>query len=405
MTTSLLYHAFCIRTYTHLRTEYREGSVYAHLQKKRYARRCAACHHPGVTLEGCAEVTVRTLPIGRRRVFLVLHLHRLRCRRCGQLKQEPRDLAPPRKSYSFALARLVLDLCQQMTLSAVAQYLQLNWHLCKDILMSDLRRKKERLRLRHVRRIAIDEIFVRSPHHFRTVVVDLDSGQVLYVGVGKDRSALAPFFAMLRAARAKLQAIAVDMSAAFLSASLKDGPAGVLIVHDRFHITKMMNEVLDEVRRSERNRLESQGKQVLKGGRYLLLRNRYSVEQDLADSRRLDTLLRASDTLHRVYLLKEELRLLWEQPTQLPAHWLLQQWLRTARELGLRPLNRFCDTIEQAQDRILSWYLCPISTDPLEGVNNKIKVLNRRAYGYRDTEFLALRILFIHESQFKLTGT
>lgn len=78
--------------------------------------------HPGVILEGGAEVTVRTLPIGRRRVFLVLHLHRLRCRRCGQLKQEPRDIAAPRKSYTFALARLVLDLCQQMTLSAVAQY-------------------------------------------------------------------------------------------------------------------------------------------------------------------------------------------------------------------------------------------------------------------------------------------
>ena len=195
-----------VRSYTLLRTEYRDGSVYAHLQKKRYARCCAACQHPGITMEGCAEVKVRTLPIGKRSVFFIRHLHRLRCHRCGRLKQEPRDIAAPRKSYSLALARLVLDLCQQMTLSAVAQYLQLNWHVCKDILLSDLRRKKERLRLRHVRRIAIDEIFVRSPHHFLTVVVDLDSGQVLYVGVGKDRSAEAPFFAMLRAARAKLQA-------------------------------------------------------------------------------------------------------------------------------------------------------------------------------------------------------
>ena len=96
----------------------------------------------------------------QRSVFLILHLHRPRCRRCGKLKQEPRDVAAPRKSYSFALARLVLDLCEQMTLSAVAQYLQLNWHLCKDILRSVLRRKKERLRLRHVRRIAIDEIWL-----------------------------------------------------------------------------------------------------------------------------------------------------------------------------------------------------------------------------------------------------
>jgi transposase len=156
MTTSLLYHAFCVRSYSLLRTEYRDGSVYAHLQKKRYARRCAACQYPGVTLEGCAEVKVRTLPIGKRRVFLVLHLHRLRCRRCGKLKQEPRDIAAPRKSYSLALARLVLDLCQQMTLSAVAQYLQLNWHVCKDILLSDLSRTRRTAAKRTFERAAVE---------------------------------------------------------------------------------------------------------------------------------------------------------------------------------------------------------------------------------------------------------
>ena len=101
MTTSLLHHAFCVRSNAILRTEYREGSVYADLQKKRYVCRCAACQYPGVTLEDCAEVKVRTLPIGRRTVFLVLHLHRLRCRRCSQLKLEPRNIAAPRKSWYF----------------------------------------------------------------------------------------------------------------------------------------------------------------------------------------------------------------------------------------------------------------------------------------------------------------
>lgn len=401
MSTSLLYHAFCVRSYDHVRTKYRDGAVYEHLHKKRYAQRCAGCGSASVTQQGRCTVTVRTLPIGRHPVFLVLHLHRLRCRSCGLLRQDRRDVAAPRKSYTLALARLVRDLCKEMSLSAVVKHLQLDWHICKDILHSDLGQRKQRLR---VRRIAIDEIFVKSPYQFLIVVVDLDSGQVLHVGAGKDAAALRPFFVRLRACRAKLVAIAVDMSAAFLRAIEEDGPQDVLIIHDRFYIMKLMNQVLDQVRRSEQNRLEAQGKKVLKGGRYLLLRNRVDLEQDSDTSRRLDELLAANQTLHKVYLLKEELRLLWEQPTRLGAEWMLRQWLQAARELGLRPLDRLCDTLQAAQDRILSWYLCPISTSPLEGINNKIRVLNRRAYGHRDLDFLALRILFIHETRFSLTG-
>lgn len=404
MSTSLLYHAFSVRSYEHLRTEYRQGAIYEHIQKKPYAQRCSACRYPGVTQQGRSVVTVRTLPIGKRPVFLVLHLHRLSCRRCGKLRQDCRDVAPARKSYSFALATLVLDLCKEMSLSAVAKHLQLDWHLCKDILKSDLGRRRERLRLRRVRRIAIDELFVKSPSHFLTIVIDLDSGQVLHVGSGKDASALHPFFLRLRTVRAQLRAIAVDMSAAFLKAIKEDGPKDVLIIHDRFHVMKLMNKVLDQVRRSEQERLEAEGKKVLKGGRYLLLRNRSDVDLDPDDKGRLDQLLSANQTLHKVYLLKEDLRLLWEQPTQLHAFWMLQNWLRTAAELGLRPLTRLCKTLQVAADRILAYYLCPISTGPLEGINNKIRVLNRRSYGHRDLEFLALRILFIHDTKFALSG-
>lgn len=403
MSTSLLYHAFCVRTYYHVRTQFRDGAVYEHLQKKRYSHRCASCRHPGVTLHGRSTVTIRTLSIGTRRIFSVLHLHRVLCRRCGELKLESRDITAPRKSYSFALARLVLDLCKEMSLSAVAQHLRLDWHLCKDILMSDLSRRKQRLRLRQVRRIAVDEIFVQSPCHFLTIVLDLDSGQVLHVGAGKDAAALAPFFIRLRALRARLQAIAVDMSPAFLKAIQQQGPK-VLIIHDRFHVMKLMTTVLDQVRRSEQNRLEAQGKKILKGGRYLLLRNRITVERNAAAASRLEQLLSANQTLHKVYLLKEDLRHLWEQPTGLHAHWLLVDWLRTARELKLRPLTRLCDTLQAAQERILSWYSCPISTGPLEGINNKIRVMNCRAYGHRDLDFLSLRTLFIHESKVSISG-
>lgn len=194
------------------------------------------------------------------------------------------------------------------------------------------------------------------------------------------------------------------MSAAFLNAIQEEGPKDVLIIHDRFHIMKRMNKVLDQVRRSEQERLEAEGKRVLNGGRYLLLRNRSDVDLDADDKGRLDQLLAANQTLRKVYLLKEDLRLLWEQPTQLHAFWMLQQWLGAAAERGLRPLTRLCKTLQAAQDRILACYLCLISTGPLEGINTKIRVLNRRAYGHRDLEFLALRILFIHDTKFALSG-
>ena len=139
-------------------------------------------------------------------------------------------------------------------------------------------------------------------------------------------------------------------------------PKDVLIIHDRFQIMKPMNKVLDQMHRSEQNRVEAEGKKVLKGGRYLLLRNRISVEEDPDDTQRLEQLLQAKDTLHRVYLSKEELRLLWKPPTRLHAEWLLKNWLKTARSLQLGCLSRLCRTLQAALDRVLSYYLCSIST-------------------------------------------
>ena len=96
---------------------------------------------------------------------------------------------------------------------------------------------------------------------------------------------------------------------------------------------------------------------------------------------------------------------LWEQPTQLHPFWMLQHWLRAGSELGLRPLTRLCKTLQAAQDRILAYYLCPISAGPLDGINTKIRVLNRRSYGHRDLEILALRILLLHDTKFALSST
>lgn len=141
MSTSLVYHAFGARTYHYRKTEYKDGAIYLHLHKKKTHHRCAQCRSRDVTKEGRACYNLRTVPIGRKPVFLVIHLHDLRCHRCGAVRQESRDIADERKTYTRQFARYVLCLAQQMTMLAIANHLDVGWDLVKDIIKSDLARK------------------------------------------------------------------------------------------------------------------------------------------------------------------------------------------------------------------------------------------------------------------------
>jgi len=404
MSTSLLYHAFGATKHNYLKTEYREGAIYFHLETKPGKRRCVECGSRDVILSGRATYELRSLPIGQRPVFLVLHQHVLECKSCGAVRQEERILADPRKTYTRAFARLVVELCKKMTLSDVAHYLGVGWHLVKSILKEHLERRAAGRSWRKVRYIAIDEIAIRKGHHYMTVVVDLETGQVLFTAEGRDHRCLKPFFQKLRRARAKLKAIAVDMSSAYLKAIKDFGPPGVTVVHDRYHVVSKMNEVIDKVRRDEQNRLEQQDKKVIKGARYLLLYSKEKLEEKPDQQARLDELLAANEILHKVYLLKEDLRLFWSHDSKDEAEKFVETWLEEAEALDNPHLNRFAKTVRERMDAILAWYDAPITTGPLEGLNNKIKVLKRMAYGYRDQAFFGLRLLFIHETKFKLSG-
>jgi transposase len=404
MSTSLVYHAFGATTYDYQKTEYREGAVFIHLAKKGIHQCCVACRSPNVTREGCAVYPLRALPIGSKPVFLVLHLHVLNCKDCGALRQESRDVAEPRKSYTRAFARYVLELVAHMTMLDVANHLKVGWDLIKAILKTSLEKRAERRSWRRVERIAIDEIAIRKRHHYMTVVVDLDSGEVLYAAEGKDQKCLQPFFRRLRRAHAKLKAVAVDMSKAYSNAIREYWPRKVAIIHDHYHLVANMNALVDAVRRDEQNRLEAEGKQLIKGSRYLLLRASERLAQIPEKKARLDALLAINQTLHQVYLLKEDLRLFWKQDTKEEARTFIEDWIAEARRMQHPRVAAFATSVEEHIDQILAWYDHPITSGPLEGLNNKIKVLKRTAYGYRDMSFFALRLLFIHETEFQLAG-
>ncbi len=235
-------------------------------------------------------------------------------------------------------------------------------------------------------------------------MLDLESGQVVFVGEGRRGDALAPFFRSLRRSRANIEAVAMDMSAAYVSAVTKHLPEAVIVL-DHFHIVKLVNEKLtilrNQVYRQVKGRLQ---KDALKGTRWLLLKNPENLDASRNEKQRLEEALQLNQPLATAYYLKEDLRQIWQQPNKAAAEAFLTDWIARAEVSGIQVVKQLARTLAIHRYRILNWYDYPISTGPLEGTNNKIKTLKRQAYGYRDHEFFKLKILAIHESRYALVG-
>jgi len=258
--------------------------------------------------------------------------------------------------------------------------------------------------LKKLRQLAIDEISIGKHGRFLTVVLDLKRGAVVFVAEGKGSAALEPFWKRLRAARAKIQAVAMDMSPAYIKAVSEHLPKAE-IVFDHFHIIKLFNEKLSDLRRELfRQAQDQQLKDVLKGTRWLLLKNPEHLDPRHNEQQRLDQALKLNAPLATAYYLKEDLRQLWQQPNWRAGRKFLTAWCKRALASGIRILQQFAQTLRKHARGILNYFKFPISTGPLEGTNNKIRTLQRQAYGFRDSEFFKLKIYALHETRYELVG-
>jgi transposase len=193
MSTSLLYHAFGIRGYEYIRTEYQGGQVIFTIDQEHKTFRCAACGSRDVQPRGRAERQFRSLPIGSRVTSLVFPIPRVACRACGMIRQEEISFADPRRTYTKAFERYALELSRCMTILDVARHLGVSWGVVKHIQKRDLSRRYAKPKLKSLRRIAIDEIAIAKGHRYVTVVLNLESGAVVFVGHGKGADAVKPF--------------------------------------------------------------------------------------------------------------------------------------------------------------------------------------------------------------------
>ena len=248
-----------------------------------------------------------------------------------------------------------------MTLQDVSNHLGVSWDTVKEIHSSYLERHYSPPSLDGVENIGIDEFAVKKGHVYKTIVVDLDSGRVIYVGEGKGTKALKKFWRKVKRKNIKIKHVATDLSAAFIASVMENCPDAVH-VFDHFHVVKLMNEKLDDIRRKVYSMEKDINKRkVLKGTRYLLLGNGADIF-DKQHKTRLENALAMNEPLSKAYYLKEPLRQIWSQPMKAMAEKVLDDWIRQAEQSKIAQLQKMAVTVKNYKKGILAWYDCHLST-------------------------------------------
>jgi transposase len=336
---------------------------------------------------------VRDLPLFEVPVELVLPRLRVLCPNCGP-KLEHLDWLEPYSRVTSRLASSVARMCKVMALVHVAQLYGLAWDTVKQIDCRHLERELGPIDLTGVTVIGMDEFAIQKGHRYATVIVEPSRKRVLWVGRGRGREDVRPFFELLGAEGCKrIQAVAMDMTAGFIEEVRARCPKAK-IVFDLFHVVaKYGREVIDRVRVDEANRLrdDRQARYLVKSTRWLLLRNRENVTR-AEDQVRLNELLAANKALMTVYVLKDDLKALWRYRHIGYARIFWKGWRRRALASRIPALKTFVQRLTPYIEGILAHCRWPLGTNLIEGINNTIKVIKRMAYGFRDDHYFFLRI-------------
>lgn len=356
-------------------------------------RCCSGCGRTTRAVHDSEERRVRDLPIFEAPVELIVPRLRLQCDGCGPKLERLQWLAP----YARVTARLaasVARLCKVMSIRHVAAFYRLAWTAVKLIDWRYLERELGPVDFSGVRVLGMDEFALHKGHRYATVVVEVERKRVLWVGRGRGREDVQPFFKLLGAQGCgQVQAVVMDMNTAY-ELEVRAHCPQAQVVFDLFHVVaKYGREVIDRVRVDEANRLgqDKRARHVIKSSRWLLLRNRQNIESR-EDRLRLSELLKANKALLKVYLLKDDLKQLWDYRSEAWAKKFWDQWYRRAIHSRLEPLKRFAQRLQGYLPGILAHCQFPLHTSLLEGINNRIKVIKRMAYGYRDEDYFFLKI-------------
>jgi transposase len=357
---------------------------------------CGVCGQTSRTFYDRKIRRVRDLSCGDTRVYLDLEIRRVACRSCVAVKQERLPWLADNPFYTQRFAYFVGRRCRASTLQDVARELHLDWKTVKELEKQYMREQLRRIGAPGPKVIGIDEIAIRKGHTYRIVVSDLIRRRPIWFG-GQDRSeqSMDQFFQWLGPRKSRGIRLAVmDMWKAFRTSTLKESHASqAAILYDKFHVARHLGEALDKVRKSEFARLSGEDRRFIKGQKYTLLSHWANLSQEGRQSLRL--LLAANKRLNTAYVLKESFGQLWDYEREGWARRFFDNWKSSLRWQRLKPYEKFARMIESHWDGIAA-YCAPdnkVALGFVEGLNNKIRVLQRRAYGLHDEEYLRLKVL------------
>jgi transposase len=407
MSAAGLYRALGLDGYEVLDSWYSEadGRVRVLIEAPREGLRCRAC--------GCARVHVHeravrsweSAPLGLTPVDIVMRSPRVKCLGCGSKTWHQPTFANGQRRITKTFEAFIERQLTRLTIQDVVEMYGLSWNTVSEIDLARLK-KLTRPKLGGLKRLAIDENYLGARHGFVTIVLDLDTKAIVSVLKGRGKQALKPFFAKLKQARAQVKAVATDMAGGYIAAVMESLPKAAL-VFDRFHVVKLMNEKLSDLRREMYHELtDKQHRKVLKGTRWLLMMNPENLKQNakVDEKAQLQEALKLNESLSVAYYLKEDLRQFWNQKSKPAAEKFLEARCRRADASGIRQMQTMAKTLRGHRTGLLNWYDHQISTGPLEGINNKIGALQRRAYGYRNYEHLKERLLTLHHTKYTIQG-
>lgn len=324
----------------------------------------------------------RDLAMREHIVELVYAPSRVWCPRCG-LRVERVPWAEKWQRVTHALARAVATLTRVLDWSSVAAHFHLNWKTVAAIVEGAVLWGLHHRPWQPLHVLGIDEVSRRKGQQYLTLVYDLERGRVLWVGQDRTAATMARFFAWLGRRRARaIQVMCCDMWGVYIDAVRLHLPQATL-VFDRFHITQHLNRAVDEVRRQTWRQMAGREKVEFKRTRFLWLSNPENLRRE--ERTRLSGLLRLNSPIVKGYLLKEDLRRFWDYRSTAWAEAHLRQWLWRAAHSRLEPFKKLARMLRTHLDGVLAWTRIRVTNGALEGMNNKVKVISHRAFGYRTT--------------------
>lgn len=401
MSTSILYHAYGIKGIQYKSTHYENGSIIFSAEMDHQKISCQKCCHHNSHFKSQKIRRFKMTPVGSKKCYLDVVLHRLKCLSCGYQWWPRLPFMKGKFQMTRSFIQYAFDLLSISTIQDVSRLLGVSWNVIKKIHKMKLEKLYRKICLKEIKYISVDEFAIKKGHEYMTVFSDIESGRIIHAVEGRKIEDITPFLLKLQKEAKNLKAIAMDMSVSYIAAVEKFLPE-IDIVFDHFHVNALMNKTLDEIRKEQQENLNQREEKVLKGNRFLLLKNYENLEPEFKE--RLEAILKINEPLFKAHALKEQFRLFWRQDSVQKAWIFLDQWISDAQATGIRKLRKMADTLDGHRIGLLNYFKHRISNAAAEGINNKIKTMKRQAYGFRDIPYFKLRLYHLHEQRYAFVG-